>query len=71
MGLLSSILISPSPINGAPMSDWICTECNSNELVEMDDKTFKEMCKTIKPNIQVVKKKSKNGMRKMCPKCDT
>jgi len=52
------------------MSDWICTECNNNELVEMDDKTFKEMCKTLKPNIKVMKKKSTRGMRKMCPKCD-
>ena len=52
------------------MQDWICPECNKNELVEMDDNTFKEMCKTIKPNIQVLKKKSKNGTRRMCPKCD-
>ena len=36
----------------------------------MDDKTFKGMRETIKPTIRVEKKKSKNGMRKMCPKCD-
>jgi len=52
------------------MSDWICPECNKNELVEMDNKTFKQMCETIKPNIQVMKKKAKNGMRRMCPKCN-